>query len=178
MVKPWTVAEVQRFISGMERDRLYAPLLLSLMGLRPAEVVGLRWADLDLKLATVEMTRIRTMNGNSEVVEKDAKTAAGERVLPLPAWVLDALKQFRARQACERLAAGEGYTDSGYVVVNELGIPRNTRHLREHAYGLMSELKMRRVRLYDARHSCMTYRFCEKSEVDDLTTNPLTCDFP
>ncbi|KDN75246.1 integrase [Streptomyces olindensis] len=156
-VKPWTVAEVQRFIAGIERDRLYAPLLLSLMGLRPAEVVGLRWDDLDLKLATLEMVNTRTMIGNVQVLEKDAKTAAGERVLPLPGPVVDALKKFRALQAREKLAAGEGYTDSGYVVVDQLGVPRNTRHLREHAYRLMRELEMRRVRLYDARHSCLSY---------------------
>lgn len=155
--KPWTIAEVQRFIGGLERDRLYAPLLLSLMGLRPAEVVGLRWTDLDLKLATLEMVNTRTMIGNVQVLEKDAKTSAGERVLPLPGPVLDALKKFRALQARERLAAGEGYTDSGYVVVDQVGMPRNTRHLREHAYRLMRELGMRQVRLYDARHSCLSY---------------------
>jgi integrase len=155
--RPWTVPEVQRFIGGIERDRLYAPLLLSLMGLRPAEVVGLRWSDIDLKLATLEMTNTRTMIGNVKVLEKDAKTAAGERVLPLPSKALDALKKFKALQAREKLAAGEGYTDSPYVVVDQLGIARNTRHLREHAYRLMRELGMRQVRLYDARHSCLTY---------------------
>jgi integrase len=155
--KPWTVAEVQTFIAGIERDRLYAPLLLSLMGLRPAEVVGLRWSDIDLKLATLEMTNTRTMIGNVQVLEKDAKTAAGERVLPLPSKALEALKRFKALQAREKLAAGEGYTDSPYVVVDQLGVPRNTRHLREHAYRLMRELGMRQVRLYDARHSCLTY---------------------
>ncbi|MFE0727071.1 tyrosine-type recombinase/integrase [Streptomyces antibioticus] len=156
-VKPWTVAEVQTFIRGIERDRLNAALLLSLMGFRPAEVVGLRWEYLDLKLATLEIARTRTMIGNVTVLEKDAKTAAGERVLPLPGPVLDALKKFRARQAREKLAAGDGYTDSGYVVVDQLGMPRNTRHLREHAYRLMRELEMRQVRLYDARHSCLSY---------------------
>lgn len=155
--KPWTVTEVQRFIAGIERDRLCAPLLLSLMGLRPAEVVGLRWTDLDLKLATLEMVNTRTMIGNVTVLEKDAKTAAGERALPLPGPVLDALKKFRTLQARERLAAGEGYTDSGYVVVDEFGRARNTRHLREHAYRLMRELEVRQVRLYDARHSCLSY---------------------
>lgn len=155
--KPWTVTEVQRFIRGIEPDRLYAPLLLSLMGLRPAEVVGLRWTDLDLKLATLETANTRTMIGNRTVLEKDTKTEAGERVLPLPAWVLEALKKFRALQAREQLAAGEGYTDSGYVVVDELGMPSNTRQLREHAYRLMARLEMRRVRLYDARHSCLSY---------------------
>ena len=156
-VKPWTAAEVQRFIAGIERDRLYAPLLLSLMGLRPAEVVGMRWSDVDLKLATLETANTRTMIGNVQVLEKDTKTEAGERVLPLPGPVLEALKKFRARQAREKLAAGEGYTDAGYVVVDEFGRPRNTRHLREHTYRLMRELEMRRVRLYDARHSCLSY---------------------
>ncbi|MFJ4879356.1 tyrosine recombinase XerC [Streptomyces sp. NPDC088745] len=155
--KPWTVDEVQAFIKGIEPDRLYAPLLLSLMGLRPAEVCGQRWSDIDLQLGTLEMANTRTMIGNARVHEKDAKTAAGERILPLPSKALDALKRFRAQQARERLAAGEGYTDTGYVAVNELGLSLNTRHLREHAYREMTRLGLRQVRLYDARHSCLTY---------------------
>ncbi|MFB7781516.1 tyrosine recombinase XerC [Streptomyces vinaceus] len=154
---PWTVVEVQKFIKAIEDDRLYAPLLMSLMGLRPAEVCGQRWRDIDLQLATLEMANTRTMLGNGTVLEKDAKTAAGERVLPLPSKALEALKRFRAQQARERLAAGEAYTDTGYVVVDELGMPRNTRQLREHAYKVMETSGLRKVRLYDARHSCLTY---------------------
>ncbi|WP_367324821.1 tyrosine-type recombinase/integrase [Streptomyces sp. HUAS ZL42] len=155
--KPWTVDEVQVFIRGIEQDRLYAPMLLSLMGLRPAEVCGQRWSDIDLQLGVLEMTNTRTMIGNVKVLEKDAKTAAGERALPLPQWPWEALKKFKAQQARERLAAGEGYTDTGYVLVDELGLPLNTRQLREHAYRLMRRLGLRQVRLYDARHSCLTY---------------------
>ncbi|MFJ8309825.1 MULTISPECIES: tyrosine recombinase XerC [unclassified Streptomyces] len=155
--KPWNVDEVQQFIKGIESDRLHAPLLLSLMGLRPAEVVGMRWSDIDLKSATLETANTRTMIGNKTVLEKDTKTEAGERALPLPSRAAEALRKFRALQARERLAAGEGYTDTGYVVVDELGMPRNTRHLREHAYRLMEKLGLRKVRLYDARHSCLTY---------------------
>jgi integrase len=156
--KPWNMAEVQTFIRGIEGDRLYAPMLLSLMGLRPAEVCGLRWEDVDLTLGTLETANTRTMVSNKTVVEKDTKTVAGERVLPLPQWVWEALRKFRARQAAEKLAAGEAYTDSGYVVVDELGVPVNTRQLREqHAYRLMADLGLRKVRLYDARHSCLTY---------------------
>ncbi|MCI3271443.1 site-specific integrase [Streptomyces cylindrosporus] len=155
--KPWNVAEVQAFIRGIEGDRLYAPMLLSLMGLRPAEVCGLRWSDIDLKLGTLETANTRTMIRNHTVVEKDTKTEAGDRALPLPTKGAEALKKFRARQAAEKLAAGEAYTDSGYVIVDALGEPLNTRQLREHAYRLMSQLGIRRVRLYDARHSCLTY---------------------
>ncbi|GAA2441558.1 tyrosine-type recombinase/integrase [Streptomyces glaucus] len=155
--KPWTVEEVQTFIRGIEGDRLYAPLLLSLMGLRPAEVCGQRWTDIDLQRGTLEITNTRTMVGNVKVLEKDTKTSSGERVLPLPQWPWEALKKFRAQQAREKLAAGEAYTDTGYVVVNELGMALNTRQLREHAYRAMRRLGLRQVRLYDARHSCLTY---------------------
>ena len=82
--KPWNVAEVQTFIKGIEEDRLHAPLLMSLMGLRPAEVCGLRWTDVDLTLGTLETANTRTMVSNKVVVEKDAKTEAGQRVMPLP----------------------------------------------------------------------------------------------
>ncbi|MFD3638163.1 site-specific integrase [Streptomyces griseus] len=153
--KPWTVAEVQTFVRGMEDDRLYAPLLLSLMGLRPAEVCGQRWADVDLADGILGITMTRTMIGNNKVLEKDTKTASGERALPLPRGPWEALRAFRDRQAAEREFAGEAYTTTGYVVVDELGMPINTRQLREYAYRLMSELELRRVRLYDARHSVL-----------------------
>ncbi|MGV9275980.1 site-specific integrase [Streptomyces griseosporeus] len=153
--KPWTVAEVQTFIRGIQQDRLYAPLLLSLMGLRPAEVCGQRWTDVDLEAGILSITMTRTMIGNVKVLEKDTKTAAGERSLPLPRAPWEALRQLRALQAKERLAAGEGYTYSGYVVVNELGVPLNTRQLREYAYRLMRRLGLRQVRLYDARHAVL-----------------------
>lgn len=154
-VEPWTVDEVQTFVRGIVDDRLFAPLLLSLMGLRPAEVCGQRWTDINLEDGILSITVTRTMVGNHRVLEKDTKTASGERSLPLPRAPWEALKRLRAQQVAEKLAAGEGYTDSGYVVVDELGIPRNTRQLREHAYALMASLGLRKVRLYDARHAVL-----------------------
>ncbi|MBT2450940.1 site-specific integrase [Streptomyces sp. ISL-43] len=153
--KPWSVDEVQAFLQGTLEERLFAPLLLSLMGLRPAEVCGMKWADIDLEAGLLSITQTRTMMGNHTVLEKDTKTAAGERALPLPRWPWAALKALRARQDEEKEAAGDGYTDTGYVAVNELGIPLNTRQFREYAYGLMEAAGLRRVRLYDARHSTL-----------------------
>ncbi|RSS16644.1 site-specific integrase [Streptomyces sp. WAC08401] len=153
--KPWTVAEVQTFIRGIEEDRLFAPLLLSLMGLRPAEVCGQRWQDLDLENGLLSITITRTMIGNVRVLEKDTKTASGERSLPLPRGPWEALLAFRQLQAAERAAAGEAYTFTGFVVVDEIGRPLNTRQLREYAYRLMRRLGLRQVRLYDARHAVL-----------------------
>ncbi|MER8030765.1 site-specific integrase [Streptomyces bauhiniae] len=156
-VAPWNAREVQEFVAGIGSERLYPIFLLSLMGMRPAEVCGLRWGDIDMETRTLVVANTRTMIGNIRVIEKDTKSLAGERGLPLPAPLYDALKKLKAQQAAEKLAAGHDYVESGYVAVDQIGDPLTTRSLREAAYRFMDGLALRRVRLYDARASCFTY---------------------
>ncbi|MEU6223812.1 tyrosine-type recombinase/integrase [Streptomyces sp. NPDC047042] len=157
VVQPWNVEEVHAFVRAVEGDRLYASFLLSLMGLRPGEICGMRWADVDLGRAVLAIANTRTLMGNKTVVEKDTKSLAAERQLPLPDLVREALTCLGAVQVAEKLAAGKRYEDSGYVLVDESGRPLNGRQLRERAYKVMDEHGLRRVRLYDARASCFTY---------------------
>ncbi|MGH3928215.1 MAG: site-specific integrase, partial [Pseudonocardiaceae bacterium] len=51
--EPWTATEVKTFLTSLAGERLHAVMLLSLLGLRPAEVCGLRWADVDLDADTL-----------------------------------------------------------------------------------------------------------------------------
>lgn len=164
--RPWGEAEVKAFLDGIRGHRLEAALLLALMAERPAEVCGARWLeDVDLEAKTIDISNTRTVvydrdapkGQKMRVVEKDAKSAAGNRMLPLPEPVFKALKAARAQQAREKLAAGEGYVDSGYVVVDELGSPLRTYWLRWQAHQLMEQIGVRRVRLYDARHACLSW---------------------
>jgi integrase len=158
---PWLPDEVKTFLGSLAGDRLHAPMLLSLIGMRPEEVCGLRWADgVDLDAETIAIANVRTLvwtEDGGRVVEKGPKTDAGNRTLPLPGPVTGALRAFKATQAAERLAAGEAYEPSGYVLVDELGAPFKTDQLRRAAYRAMKRAAVRRVRLYDARHACLTY---------------------
>ncbi|WP_406306271.1 site-specific integrase [Streptomyces sp. NBC_00885] len=155
--KPWNETEVKTFVVGIRDDRMFAPLLLGLMGLRPAEVAGLRWSDIDFAASTLSVANTRTMIGNARVLEKDTKSEAGERTLPLPEPVRLALLQSQVLHEAEKAAMGSYYLESGYVFVDLLGQAMSTRQLREHAYSLMAKVGLRKVRLYDARHSCLTF---------------------
>lgn len=159
--QPWSEREVKTFLASLTGQRLHAIMLLSLLGLRPAEVCGLRWAtdvDLDAGTLTVETTRTLVMTDQGmQVVEKAPKTASGRRSLPLPAQVTAALRTFKALQAAEQLAAGPAYTATGYVLVDELGAPQRTDWLRRQTYKAMAAAGVRKVRPYDARHACLTY---------------------
>ncbi|MEU1282934.1 site-specific integrase [Kitasatospora sp. NPDC005856] len=128
----------------------------SLLGLRPAEVCGLKWTAVDFTAGTLRIEWTRTLVG-TQIDEKPAKTRAGERVLPLPAPVLVALRSFHTRQAAEKLRAGEASQDSSYVLVDKWGRPFTSERLRYQTYRLMRKVNARKVRPYDARHSALTF---------------------
>ncbi|SEO88148.1 tyrosine-type recombinase/integrase [Actinacidiphila rubida] len=163
---PWSETEVKTFLAAIREDRLYAAMMLALIANRPAEVCGARWEDVDLDGAgtitidntrTIVYDRTRDKGDRNKVVEKGTKTEAGRRTLPLPVPVRKALRAFNAQQAQERLKAGAAYSHSGYLLVDETGHPWKTDKLRREAYKLMAAAGVRKVRLYDARHACLSW---------------------
>ncbi|MFD0318218.1 hypothetical protein [Streptomyces flavalbus] len=81
VVQPRNASEVGAFVAAMKSDRLFAPLLLSLMGLR----------------------------------------MAGERALPLPSLVREALRTFRATQAVDAWRRVRGTRAAGMCSWMNLG---------------------------------------------------------
>lgn len=154
--EPWDETEVKAFLRGIRDDRLFACFLLSLMGLRPAEVCGLKWEAIDFENGILSIHNTRTMVRSTRVVEKRTKTDAGKRRLLIPLPVLAALTALRAVQEAEKATAEEAYTDGGYVAANALGEAMNTQQYRRLAYRLMKKTGLRRVRLYSARSATLT----------------------
>lgn len=158
---------MKAFIEASKDHRLFGVMLLTLIAERPAEVCGARWKeDVDLtgsgtiavgNTRTIVYDRTQEQGLRNKVVEKQPKTQNGKRVLPLPKPVHTALQTFAALQEQEKAKAGEAYEDSGYVVVDEWGRPFKTDKLRREAQKLMEEAGVRRVRLYDARHACLSW---------------------
>lgn len=160
--QPWDETEVKTFLASLAGERLKAVMFLSLLGLRPAEVCGLKWGEhVDLSAGSIAVGKLtRTIvwgEDGGRVEEKGAKSEAGDRMLPLPAPVSSALLEFQTLQADEKQEAGSGYVDSGYVLVDEAGEPCRTDWLRRRTYKLMEAAGVRKVRPYDARHACLTY---------------------
>jgi hypothetical protein len=64
-------------------------------------------------------------------VKGDTKTRKSRRVLKLPSKAVQALRQHHARQAAERLAAGEWWQQHGLVFCREDGTPLDRWHVRK-----------------------------------------------
>jgi integrase len=162
LVKPvhdlWSDEETARFEAEAARDRLHPVVTMQCLGLRPEEVCGLRWKrDVDLTGATLAIQVVRTLV-DREPVEKPPKTAAGRRVLPLDDALTASLRAFRALQAAEKLAVGEAYQGSDYVLCDELGLPYTPERLRRVHYRIMRQAGVRKIKPYTAtRHAAGSY---------------------
>jgi integrase len=111
--------------SNTVEDRLASLwTLAATSGARRGELLGARWADLDLDADPPTLTIRQTLlNYGKLTVIKEPKTERSRRVIPLPARTVAALRSHRKAQAAERLAAGAAYTDNGLVFTDEIGRP-------------------------------------------------------
>ncbi len=118
--KVWTGPEARTFLAATVSDRLAALWALLLdSGCRRGEALGLRWSDVGD--TGVEFARSRVLV-DDDVIEGTPKSGKARRV-ELDPRTMTALRQHRARQAAERLAAGAAYASGPYVFTSELGEP-------------------------------------------------------
>lgn len=153
----WEADEAAAFTAVSDEDRLAGAWRLSLSGLRRSEVLGARWVDVDLDAELVHVRRSRVLAGGQVIEQDSTKSTAGERTVPLTAAAVAALRRTRARQAEERLAAGEVYQDSHLVVVDELGRPVGPRWYGDRFKALSRTAGVPVVTLHTARHGYGSY---------------------
>lgn len=97
-----------------------------LCGLRPGELTGLRWADVDFAAGVI---RVRyslkevPAEGGSVLQLEDLKTDRSRRTLQLPAKVAEALRALRTAQAADKLRLGAHYGGMNLVFCGNAGQP-------------------------------------------------------
>jgi integrase len=119
-------------VAGSEIEPLVTVGLM--LGLRPGELLGLRWDDVDLDGATLKVTgslkRERGSDGHQVLKLGTAKTSKSVRALNVPSPVVEALRRRKAQQAAHRLVAGQDWSDIGLVFTTENGTPIDPSNLR------------------------------------------------
>ena len=96
-----TMEEVHQLVRHTRDPYKPAVWMLALLGLRPAELCGLRVGALDFVRCTVHVTETfnvvhRYGDTKRTLVEGPTKSTAGDRVIPMPTWLRDDLAQMLA----------------------------------------------------------------------------------
>jgi integrase len=98
--------EIRAMLAAVDSD--FKPMLMTAVftGLRASELRGLRWSDIDLKGATLTVSQRVDQWGNAG----PPKSAAGRRTVPIPAALVQVLREWRLR--CPRGPLGLAFPDS------------------------------------------------------------------
>ncbi|MET9675080.1 site-specific integrase [Streptomyces sp. NPDC006482] len=154
-LSPWSLDETLDFLAAARRDPLYAAFVLAItMGLRRGELVGLRWADVDLD-HRVLYVRQQTQRRRGVLYDDDPK-GRRRRAVPLPAMCIAPLRWHRMRQNDQRVKAGEEWKGSDYVFTTRTGSPVEPRNVYRSFTRVAASAGLRVIRLHDARHGCAT----------------------
>ena len=115
-------------------ELMHAYITLSLLcGLRTEEARALRWAhvDLDGDPAARPPVPPHIAIWRSVRAHGETKTERSRRTLALPQVAVQALRAWAGSQAGERLAAGQGWQDTGLVFTNHLGAALDAGNVRK-----------------------------------------------
>ena len=164
-IQPLSVEQVQQLLAVTRDHRQEALFLLALAtGMRRGELLGLKWQDINFQAEMLQIRRILTRvptkvkkPQGATYVEAEPKTEKGRRSIILPQFVLEALKQHRARQSEARLKAGVEWQEHDYVFCTSVGTHLHpTRDVLNQLKVLLAKAGLPAIRFHDLRHSSAT----------------------
>ncbi len=152
----------KRAISGEEAGRFLRairghplePLFLAdlLIGGRRGELVGLTWGDIDLDANTIRIGKQLQRIPGAGLKLLSPKTDAGARLLPVPAFLTERLRELRA----EQVARGVSVDPEAFVFVSRRGHPISPDIFNKHFHRLVAGVGLAPLTPHELRHSVST----------------------
>jgi integrase len=152
VLTPWSLQELKDFLDVAKSHRLFFFFWLSAFtGARRGELLALRWADFDG--SSILITKSRTKAGNRIVELSTTKGGNnGQRRVILDPATVEQFSAHRKRQIAERLSLGELWNETGYVFVQENGLPLYPNTPSTVFRKLIKGAGLRATRVHDLRH--------------------------
>ena len=147
-----------RRLLGAAQWTPYHPMLhlATYTGMRRSEILGLRWQDVDLNMATVSVVQVMLRLRDGRVVFQEPKTQKGRRLIDLSPTTVLALRAHRERQEADRAMLGVPLAHSDLVFSQPDGSPSLPDTL-SHAFNkIAARAGLGGVRLHDTRHTHAT----------------------
>ncbi len=152
-----TMEQAHTLLESVHGHRLEMLLTLALtMAMRRGEMLALRWADVDLERQTIKVQRTVGYIPRFGYVEYEPKTAAGRRILMIPSFVVDMLKQHHLQQLEIRFKVGSVWEDRDLVITDLHGGYFNPRYLEKLFRKIIVEAGLPTMPFHNLRHSATT----------------------
>jgi integrase len=144
-------------VGGNRHEVLYT--LAVTTGLRPEELYGLRWKDIniDARRLTVNQVLSKTRRKKGEQVARflfgPPKTEKSRRTIDFPEFVGKLLEEEDHRVIESRALAGARWEENGLIFPSEVGTPLEERNVLRRFQAICEANELPKLRVYDLRHT-------------------------
>ena len=149
-----TGPEVHRMLEACEDSAWHSIFhTLTWTGLRRSELLGLRWKDVDLILASLRVVQSVQRLNTGEFIVQEPKTASGRRTIALSPASCLVLREHREKQEADTTLLGRQLAEDDLVFSHPDGSPRDPSTLTLAFRRLTRRVGLDGVRLHDLRHT-------------------------
>ena len=150
-----TPAQAKQLLQSLVGQRHEALFTIALtMGLRRGEILALRWCDVDLENAKLEVRHSLERVKGEGLRLSEPKSSKAIRELRIPQICLSSLASHKMVQEKQREWAGSKWHEGDFVFTTSVGTPVHPDDLSREFPTALEAAKLPRVRLHDLRHSC------------------------
>lgn len=141
-------------VKGTDMELIVAFLFDTLA--RRAELLGVRWSDVDLETGAVNIrnTYIRTLEGSK--FKEGTKTNSSKRDMVLTEYTLNLLKKEKLKQKENKLLYGDEYYDNNLIICQPNGKPYETSSMTQKWRRTLKKNNIRHIKLHGSRHSAIS----------------------
>jgi integrase len=149
--------DVPRFLNAAQETPYYVLFYTALYtGMRRGELLGLRWYDIDLALASLSVSQTLHKLHNGQYIVRDPKSARSRRQIDLPPSLALLLRQHKSKQQAQRILLGKPLADSDLLFSHPDGRPLDPDVI-SHAFSkIIRKAGLPHIRLHDLRHTHAT----------------------
>lgn len=152
-----TIQQARILLDQVKAHRLEALLVLAITtGMREGEILSLRWQDIDFEDGNIQVQRTVSYLKGYGYVESEPKTDKSRRMIKLPVFVVDILKQRQVQQEGQRREVGKAWIEKGLVFTNAQGYYYSSSTLRKVFKRFLVSIDLPHMRFHDLRHSAAT----------------------
>jgi integrase len=121
-------------------------------GARGGEVGALRWTDIDYQAKTIQINKTQYFK-DKRWYENAPKSKSGTRTVSVSDELLQILKEWRKRQAEERLKAGSSWLLEDYVFTNAIGEPIPHSNYYNAWRRILKRIEVKGFNVHSLRHT-------------------------
>ena len=89
--------------------------ILIFTGIRRGELLGLTWDSIDWEKCEIKIEQ-NTIYVERKIYTKEPKTETSNRIVDVPSYVMNLLRQYRVQQSKERLKLGDRWVDTNRIM--------------------------------------------------------------